>query len=79
LKEFKTLSYEHFLFPNWTKIGWYLFIPSVIFHLLTIFQVRFGSVFEYMFFAYMRMESDKPGFFQIIQDSFAYELLSMQL
>jgi hypothetical protein len=26
----------------------------------------------------MLMESDKPGFFQIIQDSFAYELLSVR-
>jgi hypothetical protein len=70
----------HFLFPNWTtKIGWFLFIPSVIIHLLTIF--RYLDLEAYLninvFAIYADNIGDKPDIFEIIEDSFAYELLSI--
>ena len=69
----------HFLFPYWTKkIGWYLFVPSVLIHLLTIFRKLDLEAYlnTNIFALYADGIGTKPGFFQIIEDSLAYELLS---
>ena len=70
----------HFLFPNkFKKIGWILFIPSLITFMMTsIFNIDIDKYLKIKVFAiYEETIGEKSGFFKIIEDSFCYELITI--
>jgi len=72
----------HFLFPNpYKKIGWLLFVPAVLILLIAIAtDVNLDHYLNVNVLAlYQEGLMDKPGFFKVIQNSIADELLTVSI
>ncbi len=72
----------HFLFPNkYKKIGWVLFVPSMIIQLIAIlFEVNLDYYLNVKVLAlYQDTFDNKSHFFSIIQNSITDELLTICL
>lgn len=72
----------HFLFPNkYKKIGWILFVPSLVIQLLAIvLDLNLDTYLNVKVLAlYQDTFGDKSHFFSIIQNSISDELLTISL